>query len=43
MEDVEKEFLFHTLIFVDGNKTKAAKMLDISLIEKFLLNDLDST
>jgi DNA-binding NtrC family response regulator len=31
IEDVEKEFLFHTLNFVDGNKTKAAKMLDISL------------
>ncbi len=31
MEDVEKEFLFHTLSYVDGNKTKAAKMLDISL------------
>lgn len=31
MEDVEKEFLFHTLSYVDGNKTKAAKLLDISL------------
>jgi DNA-binding NtrC family response regulator len=31
MEDVERDFLFHTINFVDGNKTKAAKMLDISL------------
>jgi two-component system, NtrC family, response regulator HydG len=31
MEDVEKDFLFNTLNYVDGNKTKAAKMLDISL------------
>jgi DNA-binding NtrC family response regulator len=31
MENVEKDFLFHTLSYVDGNKTKAAKMLDISL------------
>lgn len=31
MEEVEKQFLFHTIANVDGNKTKAAKMLDISL------------
>lgn len=31
MQDVEKEFLFHTLNYVNGNKTKAAKMLNISL------------
>lgn len=31
MEEVEREFLFHTISYVDGNKTKAAKMLDISL------------
>lgn len=31
IENVEREFLFHTLSYVDGNKTKAAKMLDISL------------
>jgi DNA-binding NtrC family response regulator len=31
MEDVERDFLFHTINFVDGNKTKAAKMLNISL------------
>ncbi len=31
MEEVEKHFLFHTINYVDGNKTKAAKMLDISL------------
>lgn len=31
MEEVEKQMLFHTLTYVDGNKTKAAKMLDISL------------
>jgi len=31
MEDVERDFLFHTINFVDGNKTRAAKMLDISL------------
>jgi DNA-binding NtrC family response regulator len=31
MEEVEKEFLFHTINYVDGNKTKAAKLLDISL------------
>jgi len=31
MEDVERDFLFHTINYVDGNKTKAAKMLNISL------------
>ncbi len=31
MDDVERDFLFHTLSFVDGNKTKAARMLNISL------------
>jgi len=31
IEEVEKHFLFHTINYVDGNKTKAAKMLDISL------------
>ncbi len=31
MDEVEKQFLFHTINYVDGNKTKAAKMLDISL------------
>lgn len=31
MDEVEKQFLFHTINFVDGNKTKAAKLLDISL------------
>ncbi len=31
MDAVEKDFLFHTLSYVDGNKTKAAKLLDISL------------
>ncbi len=31
MDDVEREFLFHTINYVDGNKTKAAKMLNISL------------
>lgn len=31
MEEVEKHFLFHTISYVDGNKTKAAKLLDISL------------
>lgn len=31
MDEVEKQFLFSTISFVDGNKTKAAKMLDISL------------
>lgn len=39
MEDVEKQFLFHTINFVDGNKTKAAKLLDISL--KTLHNKLN--
>lgn len=31
MDEVEKQFLFHTLSHADGNKTKAAKTLDISL------------
>ncbi|TVQ76692.1 MAG: sigma-54-dependent Fis family transcriptional regulator [Bradymonadales bacterium] len=31
MEEIEKEWLFHTINFVNGNKTKAAKMLNISL------------
>lgn len=31
MDDVERDFLFHTINYVDGNKTKAAKMLNISL------------
>jgi len=31
IEDVERDFLFHTINYVDGNKTKAAKMLNISL------------
>lgn len=31
IDDVEREFLFHTINYVDGNKTKAAKMLNISL------------
>lgn len=31
MDDVEREFLFHTINYADGNKTKAAKMLNISL------------
>jgi len=39
MEDVEKQFLFHTINYADGNKTKAAKMLDISL--KTLHNKLN--
>lgn len=39
MEEVEKQFLFHTINYVDGNKTKAAKMLDISL--KTLHNKLN--
>lgn len=39
MEEVEKQFLFHTINFVDGNKTKAAKILNISL--KTLHNKLN--
>ena len=39
MEEVEKQLLFHTINYVDGNKTKAAKMLDISL--KTLHNKLN--
>lgn len=39
MEEVEKQMLFHTLNYVDGNKTKAAKMLGISL--KTLHNKLN--
>jgi len=31
MAEVEKHFLFHTINYVDGNKTKAAKILNISL------------
>lgn len=39
LEEVEKQLLFHTINYVDGNKTKAAKMLDISL--KTLHNKLN--
>lgn len=39
MEEVEKQFLFHTINYADGNKTKAAKMLGISL--KTLHNKLN--
>lgn len=39
IEEVEKQFMFHTINFVDGNKTKAAKMLGISL--KTLHNKLN--
>jgi len=39
IEEVEKQFLFHTINYVDGNKTKAAKMLGISL--KTLHNKLN--
>ena len=39
MEGVEKQWLFHTINYVDGNKTKAAKMLNISL--KTLHNKLN--
>lgn len=39
MEEVEKQYLFHTINFVDGNKTKAAKLLGISL--KTLHNKLN--
>jgi DNA-binding NtrC family response regulator len=39
MEEVERQYLFHTLNFVDGNKTKAAKLLGISL--KTLHNKLN--
>jgi len=39
MEEVERQYLFHTINFVDGNKTKAAKLLGISL--KTLHNKLN--
>ncbi len=39
MDEVERQYLFHTINFVDGNKTKAAKLLGISL--KTLHNKLN--
>ena len=39
MVEVEKHFLFHTINHMDGNKTKAAKILGISL--KTLHNKLN--
>jgi DNA-binding NtrC family response regulator len=39
MEEIEKEWLFHTINYVNGNKTKAAKILNISL--KTLHNKLN--